>query len=117
MRHKVKKAILNKPKAQRKLLIRNLATSLVTYDSIKTTEAKAKALKPIMDKLINTAKKKDKTIATREIKKVITTDLGVKKIMNTLSKKYEDRQSGYTRIIKLGFRAGDAAPLVQIELI
>ncbi len=117
MRHKVKKTILNKPRGQRDLLIRNLATSLIIHEKIKTTEAKAKALKPVMDKLINTAKNKDKVIAIREIKKTVTTDLGVKKLMEVISKKYENRQSGYTRIIKLGFRAGDAAPLVQIELI
>jgi len=117
MRHRVKKPILNKPRDQRRSLLKNLATSLVLHDKIKTTEAKAKALQPIMDKLILSAKKSDKVIAIREVNAVVQSELAAKKLIEKISKQYEKRQSGFTRITKLGFRNGDAAPLVQIELV
>ncbi len=116
MRHKVKKPILNKPKGQRKLLLNNLATSLVIHEKIKTTEARAKALKPLMDKLIASAKKPNKVIAIREVNAVLQNELSAKKLIDQVAKKYDNKNSGYTRIIKLGVRAEDAAPLVQIEL-
>lgn len=117
MRHRVKKPILNKPRDQRRLLLKNLATSLVLHEKIKTTTARAKALQPIMDKLVITAKKPDKVVAIREVNKILQNDLSAKKLIDKISKKYEDRNSGFTRITKLGFRPGDAAPLVQIELV
>jgi large subunit ribosomal protein L17 len=117
MRHKVKKAILNKPRDQRRLLLKNLATSLVLQDKIKTTEAKAKALQPYMEKLIVSAKNPNKALAIRDVNTIVQSELGAKKVIEKISKKYEKRQSGFTRITKIGFRAGDAAPLVQIELV
>lgn len=101
----------------KKLMIRNLATSLVLHEKIKTTEARARILQPIMEKIINKAKNPNAVIAIRDVNKVIYSDLGAKKLIEKIGKKYQDRDSGYTRIIKLGYRAGDAAPLVQIELI
>ncbi len=116
MRHKVKKTVLNIPRGHRRLLIKNLATSLVIHEKIKTTEARAKALRPIIDKLINSAKKKNKVIAIREVNAVLQNELSAKKLIDQVAKKYDNKTSGYTRITKLGVRAGDAAPLVQIEL-
>ena len=116
MRHKVKKTILNKPRGQRRLLVKNLATSLILHEKIKTTEARAKALKPVIDKLINSAKKKNKVTAIREVNTVLQNELSAKKLIDVIAKKYTDKTSGYTRITKLGTRAGDAAPLVQLEL-
>ena len=117
MRHQVSKLKLGLPRDQRMLLMGNLATSLVTFEKIKTTKAKAKALQPIMEKLVNSAKKQDKRIAIREVNQILHTKLSAKKLIEELSKRYQDRTSGYTRITALGFRASDAAPLVQIELV
>lgn len=116
MRHKVKKSILNKPRGQRRLLLKNLATSLILHEKIKTTEAKAKAIRPVVDKLITTAKNKDKVTAIREVNAVLQNELSAKKLIDQVAKKYAKKTSGFTRITKLGTRAGDAAPLVQIEL-
>lgn len=116
MRHKVKKTLLNLPRGQRRLLMKNLATSLVIHEKIKTTEARAKALRPIFDKLITTAKKKERVTAIREVNAVLQNELSSKKLIDQIAKKYDNKTSGFTRITKLGIRAGDAAPLVQIEL-
>lgn len=116
MRHKVKKTLLNLPRDQRRMLMKNLATSLVIHEKIKTTEARAKALRPIFDKLITTAKKKERVTAIREVNAVLQNELSSKKLIDQIAKKYDNKSSGFTRITKLGTRAGDAAPLVQIEL-
>ncbi len=117
MRHNVKKNRINRPKAQRELLLSNLALSIIMEGKLKTTKSKAKALQPVMEKLINTAKKEDKMNAIREVKKVLRNDEGSKKLFDDLAKKYASKTSGYTRISEIGFRAGDSAPLVQIELV
>ena len=117
MRHQVSKDRLARPRDARRILLCNLATSLVLHDKIQTTEAKAKALKPFMDKLINKAKNADKAIAIRDVNAVLHNELSAKKLIDEITKKYQDRASGYTRITKIGFRSGDSAPLVQIELV
>ncbi len=117
MRHNVKKNRINRPFQARKLLVGNLATSLITHGKVKTTKAKAKAIQPIIEKLIITAKSKDKRIAIREIQKVLHTEESSRKLFDEIIKKYQDRKTGFTRISDLGFRAGDSAPLVQIELV
>ena len=101
----------------KKLLMRNLVTSLVLHEKIKTTEAKARALQPVMEKVINKAKNPDSVVAIRSINSIVNSELSAKKLVEKIGKKYQNRESGYTRIVKLGYRAGDAAPLVQIELI
>lgn len=116
MRHQVRKSKLNKPRDHARIMLKNLATSLIMHEKIKTTEAKAKILRSLMDKIINDAKGKDKPAAIRKVQSVIQTELAQKKLMEEITKRYQDKNSGYTRSIKLGFRAGDAAPLVQIEL-
>ena len=117
MRHREKKLNLGVPGSRKHLLIGNLATSLVLHEKIKTTESKAKALQSVIDKLISTAKKNNKNTAIRSIGAVLHNDLSSRKMMEELVKRYQDRKSGFTRITHLGFRAGDAAPVVQIELV
>lgn len=117
MRHKVKKVKLGLPRDQRWLLLGNLATSLILHEKIQTTEAKAKALQPVIDKLIISAKKTNKNIAIREVKQTLQNDLSSRKLINEIIKRYSDKNSGFTRIVRIGFRAGDSAPIVQIELV
>ena len=118
MRHKVKKVKLGRrDKAQSKLLLGNLATSLILHKKIRTTRAKAKALQPLMDKLIIKAKNPDKILAIRDVDKILQSDLSSKKLLEEIAKKCENRQSGFTRITNIGYRSGDCAPIVQIELI
>jgi len=115
MRHRNKKVILNRPADQRKALIRNLLTSLFLYGKVKTTEAKAKFLKSQADRLITKVKKKDNYNAIRELKKIIFTKEASEKALKYA--KDTSKSSGFTRNTKLGYRAGDSAILVQVELI
>jgi len=116
MRHQKKIKHLDRNAAGRKALLRGLATSVIIYEKIKTTKAKAKALKPMVEKLITLAKKNDLT-AKRELLKVLYHKKAIDKILEVLGPKYKERKGGYTRIIKLGRRAGDAAEMVQIEFV
>lgn len=116
MRHKKKKSTLGREKAPREALMKNLAESLVLYGSIKTTKAKARALRTFVEPLVTKAKKGD--LATRRylIKKLYT-DKVVNKLINDLGPNYKDRKGGYTRIIKIGPRANDSAEMVRIEFV
>jgi large subunit ribosomal protein L17 len=116
MRHRKKKATLGRESAHRKALMRNLADSLVLHGSIKTTIAKAKALRTIIEPVITKAGVGDLS-ARRAVIKVLFTDEAIKKMMDDLGPKYKDRQGGYTRIIKLGPRNNDAAEMAKIELV
>ncbi len=116
MRHKVEKKILGRKKAPREAMFRNLAESLILYGSIKTTEAKAKALRGIVEPLVTTARKNTLT-ARRQVLKVLYTEKAVKKLMEEVGPKYKDRQGGYTRITKLGRRSSDAAATARIEFV
>ncbi len=118
MRHRVKKVRIGIDKDHRTSLMRNLAMAVIIYDKIKTTEAKAKAVQPFVERLINIAKsKKDKRSAIRELEKLIQHKNSSRKILEVLVDKYKDKNSGYTRITRLGYRSGDNAPVVQLELI
>jgi len=117
MRHKVKKVKLGSDKDHTTSLMRNLAMSVIIYDKIKTTTKKAKAVQPFIERLINTAKKSDKNHAIREVTRLLQHENGSRKIFEILIERYKDRPSGYTRITKLGYRNGDNAPVVQIELV
>ncbi|MFH0840518.1 MAG: 50S ribosomal protein L17 [bacterium] len=116
MRHKVKGTILDRKKGPREMMLRNMASSLLMYEKIKTTEAKAKALQPIVEKLITKSKAGDLT-ARRALLSKLPQPLAVKKAMEVLGERYKDRDGGYTRITKLGQRQGDGAKMVQIELV
>lgn len=117
MRHKVKKVKLGSDKDHTTALMRNLAMSVIIYEKIKTTAAKAKAVQPFVDRLINIAKRGEKREAIRKIEQLLQHENSSRKILDVLVDKYKDRDSGYTRITKLGYRSGDNAPVVQIELI
>jgi large subunit ribosomal protein L17 len=116
MRHGFANKKLNRTSEHRKALLKNMLNSLIKYEQIKTTLPKAKFLKPQADKII-TLGKKDNLKTT----KLLVSQLQDKKIANkvkkTLSKRYEKRNGGYTRIIKAGFRAGDKADMAYIELV
>lgn len=116
MRHSVKGAILDRKKGPREMMLRNLASSILMYEKVKTTEAKAKAVKAMVEKMITVAKTGDLT-ARRKLIATLPQPLAVKKAMEVLGTRYKDRQGGYTRITKLGQRQGDGAKMVQIELV
>ena len=104
-------------RSRKKLMLTNMVTSLILNDKIKTTRARAKALQPLVEKIINDAKKPNKVMAIRNASATLHSEVASKKLIEELVKRYQGRPSGYTRIVKLGHRAGDAAPMVQIELI
>ena len=117
MRHHNKNKKFGRVRKQRTALLRSLARSLILKGSIKTTEAKAKALRPFVEKLIT--KSKESTLASRRLvvsrlggSKVATT-----KLFDTLAPKYSKRAGGYTRITKLGVRASDSAKEAVIEFV
>lgn len=116
MRHRNKSVILDRKKGPRELMLRNLASSVLMYEKVKTTKAKAKAVKPLVEKMI-TVSKQDNLTARRSLIEVLPQKLAVKKCMEVLNKRYKDRKGGYTRIINLDIRKGDSAEMVQIELV
>lgn len=116
MRHRHKGKILGRKKEPRKTLLRNLATSLILYEKIKTTETKAKVLRPYTEKII-TKGKKGTLAARRELLKDLFLESAVKKVMEDLAPKYKDRKGGYLRITKLVPRQGDGAKMAQIEFV
>ena len=107
---------LNRTSEHRKALLKNMLNSLIKYEQITTTLPKAKFLKPQADKIITLGKK-----VTLQTTKMLMTKLqditSAKKVTKTLSKRYEKRHGGYTRIIKAGFRYGDNAPMAIIEFV
>ena len=116
MRHKIGYRKLNRTSEHRKALLKNMLNSLIKYEQIKTTLPKAKFLKPQADKIITLGKKE-----TLQTTKMLVSQLqdikSANKVKKTLSKRYEKRNGGYTRIIKAGFRYGDNAPLAIIEFV
>ena len=116
MRHRVKGKKLDRKKAPREAMLKNLASSIIIYEKVKTTEAKAKTVKPLLEKIITTSIKGD-LASRRELIRLLPQPMAVKKAMEILAVKYKDRRGGYLRIIKLGKRLGDNASMVQIELV
>ncbi|MFQ6007501.1 MAG: 50S ribosomal protein L17 [Candidatus Zixiibacteriota bacterium] len=113
-RDKVKK--LGRTKSHREAMLANMAMSLFTHRVIKTTDAKAKALKPLVDRLIATAKK-DTLAAKRQVARVIRQKAVFKKLFNEIVPQFADRNSGFSRVVKLGVRRGDGAPISVVELL
>ena len=107
---------LNRTSEHRKALIKNMLNSLIKYDQITTTLPKAKVLKPQADKII-TLGKKDTLTNTKTLISKLQDTKSANKVKKTLSKRYENRKGGYTRIIKAGFRYGDNAPMAVIEFV
>ena len=116
MRHRNTKKTLDRAKAPRELMLRNLASSIIIYEKVTTTKAKALAVKPLVEKMITTAKVGDLN-ARRGLIKVLLQKNAVKKSMEVLGTRYQDRPGGYTRTTKIGVRKGDGAEMVQIELV
>ncbi len=116
MKHRKKQVILDRKAAPRKALLLSLATSLVLFEKVKTTEAKAKAIKPLADKLITLAKKKT-LVSKRELNALMLDKKAVKKLIEVYVPRFADRTSGYTRVVKLGVRKGDGATVAQIEYL
>ena len=116
MRHGMANKKLNRTSEHRKALLKNMLNSLIKYEQIKTTLPKAKFLKPQADKIITLGKKE-----SLQTTKMLVTKLqdikSANKVKKTLSKRYENRKGGYTRIIKAGFRYGDNAPMAVIEFV
>ena len=116
MRHLFGYKKLNRTSEHRKALIKNMLNSLIKYEQITTTLPKAKVLKPQADKIITLGKNDSLNNQKRLISK-LQDKKSAKKVMKTLSKRYENRKGGYTRIIKAGYRYGDSAPMAVIELV
>ena len=115
MRHRKTIQNLNKTASHRKALMANLASALIIYKKIKTTTAKAKALRSYIERIITKARKGD-LHSRRIVLKYIKRKDVVKELFEEISPKYEDRPGGYTRITKVGRRSTDAAEMAMIEL-
>ena len=100
----------------RKAVLRNSVTSLLENEKITTTETRAKEIKKISEKMITLAKRGD-LHARRQVDSYIMTDAIVHKLFTSLAERYRDRPGGYTRIVKTGYRKGDGAPMVILELV
>ena len=116
MRHGMANKKLNRTSEHRKALLMNMLNSLIKYEQIKTTLPKAKFLKPQADKIISLGKK-DSLQTTRLLVSKLQNSQSANKVKKTLSKRYEKRNGGYTRIVKAGFRYGDNAPMAIIEFV
>ena len=116
MRHRLGYKKLNRTSEHRKALIKNMLNNLIKYEQIITTMPKAKVLKPQADKIITLGKKKNLQNTKRLVSK-LQDKTNANKVIKTLSKRYEKRSGGYTRIVKAGFRYGDNAPLAVIEFV
>jgi len=116
MRHRFGYKKLNRTSEHRKALIKNMLNSLIKYEQIITTLPKAKLIKPQAEKLITLGKKKNLT-NIRVLVSKLQDKTNANKIVNTLSKRYEKRAGGYTRIVKAGYRYGDNSPMAVIEFV
>ena len=116
MRHGMANKKLNRTSEHRKALLKNMLNSLIKYEQIKTTLPKAKFLRPQADKII-TLGKKNNLKTTKILVSQLQDTSSANKVRKTLSKRYEKRNGGYTRIIKAGFRYGDNAPMAIIEFV
>lgn len=117
MRHKVKKIKLGTNKEHTVSILRNLAAAVLIHEKIETTEKRAKAVVPIVEKAMTIAKTHDLLNAIRQLEKLLQHKNSSKKVIEELTKRYKDRNSGFTRMQKIGYRKGDNAMLVQLELI
>lgn len=116
MRHLKQGRKLGRTSAHRKALLRNLATALLEHERIITTEPKAKELRRVADKLV-TLGKRGNLHARRQALQVVQSNAVVRKLFNEIAPRFAERQGGYTRILRLGYRPGDAAAMAVIELV
>lgn len=116
MRHAVRGRQLGRDTGHRKALFRNLVTDVLRYEAITTTEAKAKEIRPMVEKII-TYGKEGTVYARRKAARVLYDPLVVRKVFDEIAPRFADRQGGYVRITKLGVRKGDGAPMARIEVL
>ena len=116
MRHKLGYRKLNRTSEHRKALFKNMLNSLIKYEQITTTLPKAKELKPQIDKVI-TLGKKNNLQSKKNLFSELQSKTSVEKLLKILSRRYEKRNGGYSRVIRAGFRYGDDAPMAIIELV
>jgi len=112
----MKKRRLSRSQGHRKALIRNQVAALLVHGSIKTTEAKAKAIRPVAEKMITLGKKGDIS-ARRQAAAYLNHPEAVSKLFEEVGPKYAEREGGYTRILRVGMRRGDATPISMVELV
>lgn len=117
MAHRIDGRKLGRKQGPRIALCRNLTVSVLRYERVRTTEAKAKEVRSRVERMITLAKRGDLTARRAVIAEFPNEPLVVDKLFDEIAPKYADRTSGYTRIVRLGQRLGDAAPVVQIELV
>ena len=116
MRHKMAHRKLNRTASHRKAMFANMASSLIEHEQIVTTLPKAKELRPIVEKLVTLAKKGDLNSRRLAISRTRNRDMS-KKLFDVLGPRYKERNGGYIRIMKAGFRFGDNAPMAVIEFV
>ncbi|MFH1078558.1 MAG: 50S ribosomal protein L17 [Patescibacteria group bacterium] len=116
MRHRHKGKVFGREKAPREAMMRNLAQSVILYEHVNTTLAKAKAVRPIVEKLITTGRTKT-LVNRRKLAQTLSIESAVNKVLEELGPRYATRPGGYTRIIKLGRRLNDGAEIAQIQLV
>jgi large subunit ribosomal protein L17 len=116
MRHKIAGRKLGRSSAHRKALFRNLVTDLLNYEKITSTEAKAKEIRSLAEKMITLGKKGGLTSRRQALAFILDEKIAAK-VFDELAPRYAERPGGYTRLIKLGPRPGDGAPMARIELV
>lgn len=116
MKHRRAGKTLDRSSSARRALLRGLATSVILYEHCNTTLAKAKAVRPLVERLITKGKVKSLN-SRRQLNSVLMSENAVNKILEELGPRYATRPGGYTRIIKLGARKGDGAEVAQIQLV
>ena len=116
MRHQVKKGYLGRNTAHRRALLRNLVTSFLEKERVRTTLAKARSVRPVAEKMI-TLGKRGTLHARRQALAYMTKEAAVQKLFDELGPRYKERPGGYTRIVKLDTRAGDGASMAMLELV
>jgi large subunit ribosomal protein L17 len=115
MRHRNSGTILDRKKGPREALLKNLASSVILHEKVQTTQAKAKAIRPYVEKLITAGK--TGTLASRRKLASTLGENAAKKVMEVLAPRYKERQGGYLRLTNLGRREGDGAEMMQIEMV
>ena len=117
MRHQNHSQRIARKPAQARLLLKNLATSILLYERVRTTKKRARVVRPIVDKVIMIGKTKRPDLAIRAINTLVSDENACRKVLEVLAKRYSSRSSGFTRITPLGMRKGDGAFLCEISLI
>ena len=117
MRHRLSGRKLNRTSAHRKAMFRNMAVALLKHEQIRTTLPKAKELRVVVDRLITLGKRGSLHTRRQALSRLNNDTAIAEKLFSALAERYADRQGGYTRVLKAGFRYGDNAPMAVIELV